>query len=71
MREIHFDVFGTIIAIAPAHGAWDAFILGSNGTRRRADFAVPDFIAEEELSQYLGDLFHESATPANGDVRKV
>lgn len=26
---------------------------------------------EDEIGQYLFDLFHESATPANGDVRRI
>lgn len=40
-------------------------------TRRPAPFVVPDFIAEHALAQYLADLFHESATPSNGDVRPI
>ena len=41
---------------------------GPDGKRRAAEFVVPDFVAERELCQYLEDLFHESATPTNGDV---
>jgi len=29
---------------------------------------VVTFLAEDELCQYLADLFHESAMPGNGDV---
>jgi hypothetical protein len=36
-----------------------------------AGFVIPDFIDEAELEQYLFDLFHESATPGNGDVRRI
>jgi hypothetical protein len=34
-------------------------------------FVVPDFLGEDEIEQYLFDLFHESAIPGNGDVRRI
>ena len=37
----------------------------------RAGFVVPNFLAEEELCQYLADLFHESASPSNGEVFQI
>ena len=69
MRELCFSVFGALVAIrAQEAGGWTAFRLGPDGKRRAAEFVVPDFVAERELCQYLEDLFHESATPTNGDV---
>lgn len=66
-----FNVFGRIFLVCRENGLWQAYALGDDGKRRRAGFVVPDFIEEAELEQYLTDLFHESATPWNGDVRRI
>jgi hypothetical protein len=66
MGEIHFNVFGRLVAIVGTAGHWSAFILGPEGKRRPAEFIVPNFLAEEELGRYLADLFHESALSSNG-----
>ena len=72
MRTTHrFNVFGRIYAIERADSRWIAFLHGADGKRGPAGFVVPDFIPESELEQYLHDLFHESATPTNGDVRRI
>ena len=34
-------------------------------------FVIPDFVEEHELAQFLEDLFHESASPHNGDVHRI
>ncbi|MBS0448997.1 MAG: hypothetical protein JSR59_23995 [Proteobacteria bacterium] len=68
MRERRFSVYGRPVAIAGSPGAWTAFELGADGKRSAAGFVVPDFLEEDELCTYLADLFHESATPSNGDV---
>jgi hypothetical protein len=66
-----FSVFGSLIAVDGEPGNWSAYVLGAEGKRRPASFIVPAFLGEEELCQYLADLFHESATPANGDVHRI
>lgn len=71
MKEFRFDVFGTLIAITGSEGAWQAFYLGADGKRRPADFIVPSDVTDDELSEYLGDLFHEQATPKNGTVERI
>ena len=71
MRELKFNVFGRLIAISATEGGWVAFHLGADGKRRPADLVVPDFVLEEELCQYLADIYHESATPTNGEVRRI
>ncbi len=37
----------------------------------QAAFAVPDFVAEEDLWQSLADVCYESATPSNAEVFRV
>lgn len=71
MAEIRIDVFGQVVALQRRDGAWSAFFVAGDGKRRPADFVVPDFVEEGELEQFLFDLFHESATPGNGDVRRL
>jgi len=48
-----------------------AFIPGSDGKRRPAEIAVPGFLTEYDLAQYLADLFRELARPGFGDVRRI
>lgn len=69
--EYRFNVFGTMVAIVGATGQWQAFFLGTEGKRRAADFIVPVDLTADELQQYLGDLFHENATPRDNDVRRL
>ena len=71
MNERRFNVFGRLIAIVGSQGSWTAYALGSDGKRSPAGFVVPNFLAEDELCQYLADLFHESATRSNGDVFQI
>ncbi len=71
VSELRFNVFGSLIAIVGTAGARSAFVLGLDGKRQPANFIIPEFLAEDELCQYLADLFHEAATPSNGDVHQV
>jgi hypothetical protein len=71
MQAHRFNVFGQIYLIQREGDLWQAYRVGIDGKRAAAGFVVPDFIAEDELEQYLFDLFHESATPGNGDVRRI
>ena len=68
---LRFEVYGTRVAIERRGDAWLAWFLGADGKRRPAGFQVPDFVAERELCQYLADLFHEAATPTQGNVRQL
>lgn len=71
MDEYRFNVFGTAIAIVGTTGQWQAYFLGAEGKRRLADFIVPMELTSEELQEYLGDLFHENATPRNNEVIRL
>jgi hypothetical protein len=71
MKALRFNVFGRIVAIQRDGSTWQAYAVGADGKRSRAAFIVPDFVEEDEIEQYLFDLFHESATPGNGDVRRI
>ena len=71
MDSARFNVFGRIFLIQREADRWEAYSVGPDGKRSLAGFVVPDFIAIDEMEQYLFDLFHESATPGNGDVRRI
>lgn len=71
MDEYRFNVFGTLVAIVGDTGSWQAFYLGSEGKRRPADFIVPLELGNDELQEYLGDLFHENASPRANEVVRL
>lgn len=59
------------MAIERVEDRWKSHWMGTDGKRRAAELAIPSDIAPEELSQYLYDIYHERATPTNGDVFEV
>jgi len=72
MDASRFNVFGHVYELRrDAGGAWRALAVGNDGKLGPAGFEVPSFVEDAELEQFLFDLFHESATPTNGDVRRI
>ncbi len=47
---------------------WVCYLTGNDGKRRPASLAIPSDMPHAELAQYLYDIYHEDATPTNGDV---
>lgn len=66
-----FNVFGRIVEVRREGPLWQAYRVGADGKRTPSGFVIPDFVAEHELVQFLEDLFHESASPHNGDVYRI
>ncbi|MES2901615.1 MAG: hypothetical protein V4723_17940 [Pseudomonadota bacterium] len=71
MKTMEFKIFGTLIGVTGAKGQWNAFYLGNEGKRRAADFIVPNDLGEEEICDYLADLFHEHATQTNSEACRI
>jgi hypothetical protein len=71
MPQYRFNVFGRLVVITGGPGNWSAFLLGTDGKRRRADFIVPSELGESELCRYLSDLFHESASSTQPVVTRI
>jgi hypothetical protein len=71
MQDLRFNLFGRIVLIRREGDLWQAYAVGADGKRSPAGFVVPAFVEDAELEQFLYDLFHESATPGNGDVRRL
>jgi hypothetical protein len=70
-HRIKFNVFGRRMLVEGSAGNWRLYALASDGKRSPLDIPIPDFVTEGELAQYLGDIFHESATPRHPDVRRL
>ena len=72
MATLKLEVFGRSVLVERRADGWEAFYLGSDGKRRRAeDLFIPSTFLEEELEGYLADLCHEWATPRNPGVVRV
>jgi len=71
MQELRFKVFGKLVAVTGGAGRRQAFYLGPEGKRRPADFVVPGDVADDDLAEYLADLFHEDATPRYSTVDRL
>ncbi|MEW4336993.1 GNAT family N-acetyltransferase [Chromobacterium vaccinii] len=69
--RLRFNVYGQVLAVERREGGWRAFWSGGDGKRRPADFIIPNDLAASDLGQYLEDLFHENATPHNGEVARL
>ena len=69
--RLKFNVFGKIMVAESSNAGWQLFVLGADGKRSRADVVVPDFIGENELEQFLDDLFHELATRERPSVTRI
>ena len=71
MDASRFNVFGRIYEVRREGGNWRALAVGNDGKLAPAGFEVPSFVTDDELEEFLFDLFHECATPTNGDVRRI
>ena len=68
-EPLRFEVFGRRIDVERTAEGWAAYVPGTDGKRRSAQIAIPSELKADEIGQYLGDLFHEAATPNYPTVR--
>ena len=67
---MRFDVFGRLVDVRRSGGGWQVSYPGADGKARVAhDMQIPSHVEESSLGDYLFDLCHEWATPANAHVR--
>lgn len=59
------------MSIERQQGEWICFWIGSEGKKRPSQLAVPSDLPADELKNYLYDIYHEWATPTNGDVEEL
>jgi len=68
MPAHRFNVFGRLFDIERVDERWSVLAVGNDGKRVPADFVIPEFVADEELEQFLFDLFHEQAAYKKGGI---
>jgi hypothetical protein len=66
-----FDVFGKIMCAEWTDNGWRLLILGTDGKHFASDVVVPSFVTEDELAQFLDDIFHELASPERPCVKRI
>lgn len=69
MREV--EVFGRRLLVERVASGWQTYVPGDDGKFRASPgVLIPGFvITDDELLQYLADLWHESARPDRQTVR--
>nr|WP_164503433.1 hypothetical protein [Pleionea sediminis] len=49
-----------------------AFYCGNGGVKRKAnDISIPSSLEEDELEEYIADLFHEWATEERNEIKRL
>jgi hypothetical protein len=69
MREV--EIFGRRLLVERTPTGWNACVPGSDGKRGPiSSTLIPSFVVtDDELLQYLADLWHEEARPDRQTVR--
>lgn len=66
------NVYGRIkIEILRENDEWVVYVLGEGKKRPVNDIVIPSDVKETELITFIEDLFHESATPTNKDIKII
>lgn len=67
------DIFGKKeMEVVHHNGEWLAFYLGNEGKKRKAQgIIIPSSLSEQEVVEYIDDLFHELATPEKSFVKVI
>ena len=53
-------------------GEWRVVYFGADGKHREAqDVVIPPSVTESELPRYLGNIFHEYASPEHPEVIRL
>ena len=68
-QRLKFDVFGRLLIAETSADGWITYYSEHDGKRRPANIPIPTHLDVAGITQYLDDLFHESATPENPTVR--
>ncbi|WP_119394907.1 DUF7661 family protein [Salinibius halmophilus] len=67
-----FDIYGKkVLQVIRKNGEWLAFYSGDGIKRKTDDIYIPASIAENELEEYIGDVFHEWATHDNHSIVRL
>ena len=67
--RLRFELFGGQIFVEATSDGWTAYYTGNNGERRSAHIPIPPDLDAPAITEYLDDLFYESATVEHPAVR--
>ena len=70
-HRLTFDVFGKLMQVESSSDGWQLFLLGADGKRSLLEASIPAFVEENEIEQFLSDLFHENASSRHPNVHRV
>ncbi|MGH7616766.1 MAG: DUF7661 family protein [Gemmatimonadaceae bacterium] len=71
MTTRELEIYGRRLIVEKTADGWQTYVPGSDG-KRSPPALLPAFIrTEEELIQYLADLWHESARPDRATIRWI
>ncbi|HEV6968312.1 MULTISPECIES: DUF7661 family protein [Roseateles] len=71
MISERFHILGGLFDIERTGGHWSVLAVGHDGQRSPAHFAIPEFVADDELEQYLRQLFEDEAAGNPGGIVRV
>lgn len=63
------NVFGRVVEVLRENDQWVFYSLGDGIKRRENGIVIPAELSETELITFIADIFHESATPQNSDIK--
>jgi hypothetical protein len=67
---VKFNIYNRfVLDIVRKDEAWQMFMLDSGKRIRVNDFAIPSWIDESGLPQFLDDIYHEMGEPGDVIVR--
>ncbi|MCZ0753872.1 DUF7661 family protein [Aeromonas enteropelogenes] len=68
-----YNVFGRFIGVKRVGGKWLLFNvdLSEQKHSRIYDVIIPDFLTEDEIPQWLSDIYHETACEEYPDVIRI
>lgn len=68
-----YEVFGRHIGVKREDERWLVFRVDLTERKfsRLYETIIPDDLTESEISGWLDDIFHESATASHPDVRRI
>jgi hypothetical protein len=62
------SVFGRTLEVVKENGQWAIYTLGEGKKSLYSGIVIPAHYGRDEVVAFLGDIFHEAATPENPDV---
>lgn len=51
--------------------SWIAYFVGNEGKCQPASLPIPSELEPSQISEFLGDIYHEAATPIRPEVRII